>query len=206
MLDADARAVASAIAGAAGPLPPPTDRRAAPPPARIAACILEAHGAYDAMVRRFRAECPAVRTCAELRALLARRGGPRAFLLRVFHLRDARRARVLAQTLEYLDEVQSRCAGRSEAQRLARWAWAKRPGDYFSLGIDGLGLREFQRLRARLGANAAVPDDRVTRYLAYVLHRPVSKVQGLYLLERAAQVGGFDVRDIDERLGVAGVI
>lgn len=202
MLDSDARALAEALASTLGPLLPPTGRRGtAPPPIRVLQCVLEPSRFYDdGVARRFRARFPDVRTCEDLHALMARRGGARGFLLEVLGLRDARRGRVLEETLGYVIEVQRQYRGTTEAQRMRKWAVSVRPGDAVSVGIDGFGLHEFQRLRALFGANAAMPDGRVTRYIARLLHKPVSKVQSLYLLERAGQLAGFDVRDIEARL------
>ena len=205
MLEADALRLAEALART---LPADTPRRdqggRLPIPARIVQSVLEPCRGYDdGLLLRFWQSAPEVRTCGDLLMFIDRGGGPRAFLSGI-GLRDANQARVLRETIVYIIDAQRRCKGPSEPARLKRWARHLRPGDYFAVGIKGWGLREFQRLRALLGANAPLPDDRVTRLIARLLRRPISKVQGLYLLERAGEVAGHDVRDVHQHLaGVA---
>jgi hypothetical protein len=200
MLDSHARALAERLVQKLGAMPLPKKPRG-DVPARVLVAFLESRGRRgDAVAKSFRKDHAGVRTSADLRALIERCGGPRNYLVQIVRIRGIRRAHVLVALLDYLIEVQRQYRGRTESQRLRAWARSMRPGDFSSLGIEGFRLQDFQRLRAALGANAAPPDRAVARDVSRLLDVPVGTVQGLYLLERAAKFGGFDVTDIDERL------
>lgn len=207
MLEAHAARLAEALRGLLPERPVSgAPRGQLPPPALVVQAMLEpCRGFEPDDLRSLWRTLPSTRTCADLLEVMDRRGGPRALMAEI-GVRDARRASVLRLTIEFMIDAQQSHRGPTEAARLRRWAEWTRPGDYFGIGINGLGLREFQRLRALFGANAALPDDHATRLIARLLRRPVSKVQGLYLLERAGDIGNLDVRDADLLLARAASI
>jgi hypothetical protein len=173
----------------------------AKPPVKVLDCVLSLNRRYNAFVlprvHRFRRRHPGVKTCAALRRLMVQRGGPTRFLQKELDYRDAARAAVLVGVLDYLMDTQRLFTGRRESARLRAWAKWARPGDYLTVGVPGFGLAGFQYLRMLFGAATVKPDRHLTRFVGRCLHRRVSPVDALYILERAAELARVDRRQLD---------
>ena len=115
----------------------------------------------------------------------------------VLNYRDPARSRTLAGVVGYLIGILEQQSGRSEDEGLARWASKARPADYQGVGIRGFGLAGYQYLRMLFGADTTKPDVPICRFVRNALHRRVSDVAALDLLESAASVAGVKVRDLD---------
>jgi hypothetical protein len=146
----------------------------------------------EAFERRF----PAVESVQQLRALIGNYKSPALFAKDALESSDPARAQMLKALVEYLIRAALATPG-PDRELLQAWARKARPQDYLTVQIPGFTLAAFQHLRRLLGANTAAPQVQVNRYIAGVLGRPVSDVQGLLLLEEAAQEAGVDLRDVE---------
>ena len=80
---------------------------------------------------------------------------------------------------------------------MENWAEWTRPGDYLAVGVKGFGLAGFQYLRMLFGAQTTKPDIHIMRFVAEHIGRPVTDIQALYLLEKAARLAGLPLRELD---------
>jgi len=177
------------------------------PARKVIDCVLSLNRNYDRFVvprvRLFAKRFPTVIDVADLDALL-QRYPPGDFLSEELETNDRKRSMVLCDVSSYLKGRALDFDGESEEQRLTRWALDARPGDYLGVGIRGFGLAGFQYLRMLFGAKTTKPDVHILRYVEKVIGRPPGQAEALYLLEEAAQGGGFDVRRVDVAIWEAG--
>lgn len=183
-------------------IPPPLDAVWVQSPAvKVIDCVLSLNRPYDRVVlprvQRFMRNHPEIQTLSQLRTLMARYASPLAFSDTELDYHDQRRAETLLGVIDYLLEVQQEHEGRTEAERLERWAAWARPGDYLAIGVPGFGLAGFQYLRMLFGAQTTKPDVHIIRFVSDAVHRKVTDVQALYLLERAAKRSGLPIRELD---------
>ena len=171
------------------------------PALRLIDCVLSLNRRYDSFVvprlDRFEREHPGVRTVAELRDLMARYPSSDAFVAEVLHYRHATRAATLGAVVNWLATVSGKGSDAEQLLNLQTWANNARPGDHTALRIKGFGLAGFQYLRMLFGANTTKPDIHILHYVAASIGRPVSDVEALLLLERAALEAGISLRDLD---------
>lgn len=153
----------------------------------------------DAFERRF----PAVEQLPQLRALLQSYKSQATFARDVLDLPEPSVVSVLRGLLDWL--IRAIDGPGAEVERLRMWAQRARPQDYLKVPVQGLGLAGFQHLRVLYGANTARPDVTTGRYVAVAIGRPVADVQGLRLLEEAAQLAQVKLADIDPVAWSAGL-
>jgi hypothetical protein len=168
---------------------------------RVIDCVLSLNRRYDSFVvprlDRFEREHPSVRTVADLQSLMARFPSPDAFIAQIMNYRHAARAATLGAVVNWLATVSGRGSYAEQLSNLQSWAKNAKPGGHKVLGISGFGLAGFQYLRMLFGANTTKPDIHILRYIAARIGRPVSDVETLQLLERAALEAGISLRDLD---------
>ena len=120
----------------------------------------------------------------------------------VLSMKSEGKANALVGVLDYLIDIQQRFDGASEGERLAAWARWARPGDYLTLDVHGFKLAGFQYLRMLFGTETTKPDVHILRYAEQALARPIrgkpsSEVQAVYAIERAGEILGRSVRQLD---------
>ena len=181
--------------------PPPDAVWARSPAVKVIDCVLSLNRHYDRMVlprvQHFTRNHPEIQTLSQLHALMARYASPLAFSITELDYYHQRRAETLLGVIDYLLEVQHEHEGCTETERLERWAVWARPGDYLAIGVPGFGLAGFQYLRMLFGAQTTKPDVHIIRFVSDAVHRKVTDVQALYLLERAAKCSGLPIRELD---------
>lgn len=185
-------------------LPDPDWRGAAAP--KIIDCVLSLRKPYKTVVeprvRAFVQAHPHVQTCSQLMELIGTFESPLAFHAEVLRMNSPAKAVALVGVLEYLLDVQSRFDGDNEDGRLLAWAQWARPGDYLTLDVPNFKLAGFQYLRMLFGAETTKPDVHILNYVEEVLHReiagwPSREVQAVYAIERAGEILGRSVRQLD---------
>jgi hypothetical protein len=147
----------------------------------------------DAFARRF----PAVEGLPQLRSLMQSYKSQALFAKDVLGLPEPSSVELLRALCDHLVKTVLDGPG-AEVERLRLWAQRARPQDYLTVKAPGFGLAGFQHLRALFGANTTRPDGAIGRYLALVLGRPVADVQGILLLEEAAERAKVRLRDVDQ--------
>lgn len=196
-----AEAIRRDFAGLDASPPPAWD---AAPPVKVIDCVLSLNRPYKTVVAprvdAFARDHARVETCIALRDLIESFESPAGFMQEFLDLRDARRAKTLVGVTDYVIDVQSRFDGCDEESRMRRWAEWARPGDYLAVGVPGFGLAGFQYLRMLFGADTTKPDVHICRYVAKVLHRDISEIEALYLLERAADLAGISLARVDSAI------
>jgi hypothetical protein len=177
--------------------------------AKIIDCVLSLRKPYNTVVvprvSKFMEEYPEVRTCDELRSLIASHGTPAAFTATALQMKSPRKADMLWGVTEYLLDAQKQFAGETEAERLTLWANWVRPTDYLLLDVPNFKLAGFQYLRMHFGADTVKPDVYILRYVERALGRaipgrPEREVQAVYALERASKLLGRTARSIDANI------
>lgn len=173
---------------------------------KVIDCVLSLRKPYkkvvEPRVEAFSRNHPEVRSCADLLDLISSFASPEAFHVSVLNMDSSRKAAALVGVLEYLVDIQQRFDGTDEDARLAAWACWARPGDYLTLDVTGFKLAGFQYLRMLFGAETTKPDVHILRYVAEVLSRsiagyPSREVQAVYAIERAGEILGRSVRELD---------
>jgi hypothetical protein len=168
------------------------------PAVRVIDCVLSLNRPYDRFVvprlDRFEARYPAVRSVADLAAMIRSCPSPHAFVREALDYNHEARAETLAAVVDWL---LARCGGRDSPQKLQHWAAQARPSDLRDVNIRGFGLSGFQYLRLLFGADTVQPDIHLARRMAEWLGHPVSAMRALELLEAAAPKAGLRLRDLD---------
>jgi hypothetical protein len=173
---------------------------------KVIDCVLSLRKPYklvvEPRVQAFAQKHPGVRTCDDLLTLIGRFDSPEAFHTSVLDMNSPGKAAALVGVLEYLIDIQQRFDGGDEDARLSAWARWARPGDYLTLDVAGFKLAGFQYLRMLFGAETTKPDVHILRYAEDVLGRPIAghpgrEVQAVYALERAGEILGRSVRELD---------
>jgi hypothetical protein len=184
--------------------PPPSPSAWDTPTLNVLDCVLSLNRRYEAFVlprlHGFRDDHPDVRSLAQLQTLMGSFPSLIEFSVTTLRYADAARAEVLASVVAYLLDIEAEFAGNTEAERLRAWAENARPGDYAFTGIKGFGIAGFQYLRRLLGANTTKPDVHICRFVTDALGRPVSDVEALSLLERAAAHLQYSLQDLDHEI------
>jgi len=207
MIEADARSLAARIREDYSDPPAPSDWIwTQPPPIRVADCVLSLRKPYKKVVlprvQGFAERFPEITTCSGLRELIDSYDSPLAFHVDALKMNSPGKAAALVGVLDYLVDIQQRFDGKSEEERLIRWARWARPGDHLMLGINGFKLAGFQYLRMLFEAETVKPDVHIIRYVESVLDKPIAgwpsrEVQAVYAMERAAELLGRSARAID---------
>ena len=148
---------------------------------------------------------PEVSTCEQLRDLMVREG-PSVFLQQRLNLRFPARAEILLNVTTRLAEITYSIGGRSELERIERWASLAHPQEYVAFGVKGFGIAGFQYLRLLFGANTTKPDVHIVRYVNATIGHRVTQLTALHLLEQAAAMCGIPVRAVDSAVWQAGAI
>jgi len=124
-------------------LPAPLDEiRLQSPAVKVIDCVLSLNRRYDRVVlprvQQFTRKHPDIQALSQLRALIARYDRPLDFSNAELEYNDQRRALTLLGLVDYLLDVLQEHEGRTEAERLERWAIWARPGDYLAVGVPDL--------------------------------------------------------------------
>lgn len=174
--------------------------------AKVIDCVLSLRKPYKNVVvprvEAFVQSNPEIYSCSDLLDLIASFDSPVAFHASVLDMNSPGKASALVGVLEYLIDIQKRFDGDCENCRLNAWAQWARPGDYLTLDVKGFKLAGFQYLRMLFGAETTKPDIHIIRYVEDVLGRPVAghpsrEVQAVYAIERAGEILGRSVRQLD---------
>lgn len=164
-------------------------------------CVLSLNRRYNAVVKpriiKFKRDCPHIKSLEDLKALMEESESPHKFVVEHLDYNHADRARMLREVIDYLLYEQSEYPGKSQGQRLKKWALSVRPGDAYFTGIKGFGLSGFQYLRMLFGAQTAKPDVHIKNYVSSILGRKVDDATSLVILERAASRENLPLREID---------
>lgn len=171
------------------------------PALRVIDCVLSLCRNYDRFVvprlNQFESCFPAVRSVRELRMAMDRFGQPHEFVREALNYRDVNRARVLDAVVNRVLEYAEDSSGKTELERIERWAAGARPDAYKLHRIPGFALAGHQYLRMLFGANTTKPDVHICRYVSRCVDRKVSELEALSLLEGAAALSGIRLRDLD---------
>jgi len=171
------------------------------PALNVLDCVLSLNRRYDVFVlprvQGFAKRHPTLSTLHGLRVLIARYRSPRDFGKEELRYDDGARMETLLGVTEYLLAVQREQQGRSERQRLARWATSVRVSGYRKVKVRGFGLSGFQYLRMLFGVQTTKPDVHIRRFVARVLGRKVRDIDALFLLEEAAALAKVRLREAD---------
>lgn len=202
MWEADAAKVAEALKQTiTGTFVPDTVITSLPPPVRVIDCVLSLRNRYLRVVRprvlAFHARHPNVTTITSLLATIDESGGADCFITTMLSMNSPMKGRAIVAVSQYLNDMQHRFAGMTEADRLHAWALWARPGDYLALDVRGFGLAGFQYLRMLFGADTAKPDVHIVQFVSRAVGREVSASQALYILERAAEICDRSLRQLD---------
>ncbi len=194
--------LATALRRDYGAIRPSSDRAWSRAPAiRVIDCVLSLNRRYDRFVVPrldfFEQRFPSLTSLQQLRQRIDSFDSPELFVRDTLKYRDAPRAKVLSDVVDFLLRVSATRPGNSELERLKSWALAARPAEYRVVRIRGFGLAGFQYLRMLFGANTTKPDVHIRRYVAAAVGHPVSDVEALSLLEEAAGQNGVTLRDVD---------
>lgn len=207
MIEFDAHRLADAISREFPIAPSHTnpDWRGAAAP-KVIDCVLSLRKPYKAVVeprvQGFVQSYPHVQRCDDLIRLIRSFESPLAFHATVLRMNSPGKATALLGVLEYLVDIQARFKGDDEDARLLAWAQWARPGDYLTLDVPNFKLAGFQYLRMLFGAETTKPDVHILKYIEKTLDRsiagwPSREVQAVYAIERAGELLGRSVRDID---------
>lgn len=164
-------------------------------------CVLSLNRRYNSFVvprvEKFAKSHPEVRELGHLLDVIDRYGSPVEFCILELNYRDENRANTLRGVIEYLIVQQATCQGSTELERLGNWASSLTPKDYQSVSINGLGLAGFQYLRMLFGVQTVKPDRHIKQFVAEVIGRPVSDMNALLLLEKAAELAQLPLQEVD---------
>lgn len=201
MLAQDVGLVAAAIQRAYGHVEINADYGWGLPSLNVLDCVLSLNRRYNSFVlpriRNFGREHPNVNSLEELEGLIEEHESPCDFMCTQLNYNHTDRARILGEVIDYLLYEESQYAGRSQRQRLKKWALSMRPGDAFFTGIKGFGLSGFQYLRMLFGAQTAKPDVHIKRFVSNIVEREINDVTSLVVLERAARSANLPLREVD---------
>lgn len=174
--------------------------------AKVIDCVLSLRKNYkrvvEPRVQRFVAAHPDVCSGQDLLTLIDSYPSPGEFLCAELQMNSPGKASAMVGVLRYLLDIQYRFQGDDEEARLVAWARWARPGDYLTLDVPGFKLAGFQYLRMLFGAETTKPDVHILRYLEEVLGRQFlglasREVLAVYIIERAGEILGGSVRQID---------
>jgi hypothetical protein len=171
---------------------------------RVLDCVLSLNRQYNAVVRprveRFAARRADIQSLKELLSLMRQYPSPHAFCVAELEYNDARRAKTLIGVVDYLLDAQVDHPGADECERLTHWASWCRPGDHLTVGVQGFGLAGFQYLRMLFGAQTVKPDVHIINFVSELLERPLTPVQALNIMERAAALVHLPLREVDAEI------
>ncbi|MCC6428992.1 MAG: hypothetical protein IT435_19500 [Phycisphaerales bacterium] len=173
----------------------------AAPPVQVIDCVLSLRKKYDRVVvprvNRFLRAYPEVDSCKKLLDLIHVFRSPLDFMQSVLDLNSPTKAHSLLGVTSWLDRIQHDFAGETETHRLQAWAAAAKPQDHLTVGVKHFAIAGFQYLRMRFGADTVKPDAHILGYIAAVIGRPVSEIEGVTMLEDASKLAGVSARRID---------
>jgi hypothetical protein len=182
----------------------PTEFGWAVPALNVIDCVLSLNRRYQGFVlprvELFREQRPDIRLLGELLGAIQSYESPAAFMAAELNYRHGRRADMLLGVVEYLLDELRDVEAAAETEALQGWAEEARAGDYLLVGVRGFGLAGFQYLRMLFGAQTTKPDMHIRSFVAEAVEHPVTDVQALLLMERAAKRLGLPLRDIDHEI------
>ncbi len=171
------------------------------PPLDVLDCALSLNRRYKAFVLprvyKFKEQHPDVTLLFQLKEIIQRYEKPVLFSIQELNYNDAARAETIKGVVEYLIQEQFKYSGKTEYERLHKWAIAVHPTDVYVIGIKGFGIAGFQYLRMLLGAQTTKPDTHIKNFISDVIGRSVNQEVAIQLLEQAARNIGLPVRQID---------
>jgi len=171
------------------------------PALRVIDCILSLNRPYDSFVvprlNRFEREHPSVRAISDLHKMIASSLSPHQFVLINLNYDHEERADTLNAVVKWLVTISGRGSEQGQLSNLERWAGNSQPQDHSRLAIRGFGLAGFQYLRMLFGANTTKPDRYICQFVESHIGRKVKDLEAVQLLQRAAQLAGINLRDLD---------
>jgi len=175
----------------------------APAPVRVIDCVLSLNRNYDRFVQprvtMFANRFPEIQSCSDLRALIDRYESPSEFVKDTLCLPsgDSRKANAISGVTDYLIEQQEKYDGKTEIDRLEKWARGAKPDGYRTVGVRFFAIGGFQYLRMLFGAETTKPDVHILAFVRETIGRRANEVQSLILLEEAAKIAGVSLRSLD---------
>jgi hypothetical protein len=172
-----------------------------PPAVLVIDCVLSLNTKYDGFVvprlEGFMNNRPEIQKVKDLANLMESFPTPHAFMLEELNYNYEARAMTLQSVVEYVCKIVAEVPKVSEEEAIKKWAIQAKPEEYQTLNIKGFGIAGFQYLRMLFGADTTKPDVHVIGFLSETLHRRVSELEALRLLEVASERLGLSVRDVD---------
>ena len=179
-----------------------------PPAVKVIDCVLSLNRNYDNFVvprlKAFMNSHPDTQRVTELANLMDSCPTPHTFMKQELNYNHEDRARILQCVVKYVCTVVEQAPTVSEEETLKRWAIQAKPQDYQTLNVRGFALAGFQYLRMLFGAQTTKPDVYIIRFVSDTLHRKVSDVESLHLLEAASECAGLSVRAVDNFIWKSG--
>lgn len=168
---------------------------------RVIDCVLSLNRNYDRFVvtklNSFEQNLSQGCSVRDLNACILKYSSPHEFVLCTLSYNDEARATTLASVADWLATICGNGTPTAELANLEGWARNALYAGYKALGIRGFGLSGFQYLRMLFGANTTKPDLGIRQWVGPIVGHPVSDVQALLLLERAAPDADVRLRDTD---------
>lgn len=173
-------------------------------------CVLSLNRRYDGFVvprvKKFGSKHPDVTTLTDLRACVARYGGPVAFYETQldYYWHDA--SEMFHRVPNYLLKEMDKFPETTDLERLHGWAVSAQVEGYKEASIPLFGIAGWQYLRMLFGADTCKPDIAIKRLIRDCLKRNISDIAVVRLMEAAAPaVPGLrlydrPVREADRRI------
>lgn len=197
--ESDIAAVAAKLEQIAPDIPTESDSR--PNAVKVIDCVLARRANYYKVVRprleTFRSVHPDIRQVAELANRMASYPSPHAFMKQELNYNSEQKARILQEVVKFVCQIVQKTPNVPEEETLKHWARQVKPQECHTLNIKYFKLASFQHLRKLFGANTAKPDVHVIRFISAILHRDVSDLESLNLLEAASERAGLSIREVD---------
>ena len=149
-------------------------------------------------IRRFRDEYPTVQTLGALDRLLTHVGYDG--LGEVWHYRDPGRARLLQEVVRWFRNLTTSNGAQSELDAMRVWAAEFDVTESKSLPLHGIEFTTTQYLRMLIGASTTKPVRHLHRAIQQAVHRKVSDVDAVLIVERAAERLGVHAIAVDYAL------
>jgi hypothetical protein len=202
MVEPDFEQLVSALRRLAPSIRESEDRAWSREPAlRVLDCVLSLNRNYDRFVVPrldfFEHTFPQVCSVGELSAEIKKHPSPHEFVRRSLNYNHEDRAATLAGVVGRLVTICGEGARVAQLTNLEKWAGGAPCDGYRTFGVRGFGLAGYQYLRMLFGANTTKPDIRICQLVAEAIGRPLSPMETLRLLERAAAETNVRLRDVD---------
>lgn len=168
-------------------------------------CVLSLNRQYDSFVRprveSFADKFPKVSSLAQLKSLIDSYKSAHQMFQHALQYNHRARALTLKGVVNRLLQLQAEQRGRSERERLERWACKTDVEAFKRFGVKGFGIAGFQYMRILLGADTCKPDIWINRFVGTALKRPATTpMRSLVLLQAATQELKWSLQAVDHAI------